>query len=183
MLQETHVASSELASMEKLYSQTWGFRLDEGKPFLSFWVPASGVAILVNPYGKVKAANLRYNNCGRLCNCASHQKASREMYFKTLKRFELPATDHVLVGGDFNCTMEISDRCYQPSAANHALPGLESLLATWALVDSIASPDGMPKEIIRAWCRETYMYCNPLPSEDEASARLERWYGSVYLVN
>lgn len=53
-----------------------------------------------------------------------------------------PLTDKVVVGGDFNCTMDPRlDRSHYRRVSDHESPAFAHLVAQWGLVDALTPPD------------------------------------------
>lgn len=133
-LQETHVEAPEVAYIGDIHARAWGFRNGPQDPALSFWSAAqdnkAGVAVLVNPYGHIKnarpalqaywtqhfmaiAGEYAGTTCLYICVYAPHQRAQRETFYRRLGNIDLPFTDNLIVGGDFNCTLDSRlDRSY-----------------------------------------------------------------------
>lgn len=119
------------------------------------------VAIFVDPYGQLsdvrpvlqKAWTANFmaitgKYAGGLflfvCVYAPHQRAHREGFFSNLSELELPPVEKIIVGGDFNCTLDARlDRSYFRSATTHASPALSSLIAKWLLVDAVRPPEDL----------------------------------------
>lgn len=65
-----------------------------------------------------------------MCNIyAPHQNAEKEQFYDGLQSIEFVKDDTVLVGGDFNCTLDDkAGRTYHGSTQGHDSPALTSLL-------------------------------------------------------
>ncbi|KAJ8575389.1 hypothetical protein ON010_g3826 [Phytophthora cinnamomi] len=177
LLQETHVAEADVAKFTDLYASGWGFRTGTHCPTRSFWSPAhekkAGVAILVDPYGAFTDVSPLFEDQwgahfmavqGRI-----HGHALIIVNVNTL----------VAVGGDFNCTLDDeADRSYISRTGVHDSPALRGLLATWGIIDPVASarPKHWRHDQLRRHHTETHTYHYPVDGHGEASSRLDRWY-------
>ncbi|POM59233.1 reverse transcriptase, partial [Phytophthora palmivora] len=203
ILQETHVNSKEVLQYEKVFATRWGFRQGPGQQQLSFWSPSNnrkgGVAVLIDPYGSFKnvtpvlkehwtphfIAVQGYLGGKRtvVCNVyAPHLYAEREEFYKNLQAFDLPKDALVLVGGDFNCTLnDEADRTYHHGAAGHDSPRLRELLSQWGVLDpvAIARPSHWAKYDLVKHHNDTHTYHYTISGKGEASSRLDRWYVSA----
>jgi hypothetical protein len=110
-LQETHVEPEDVLFVTRRHAQTWGFRTGAGCAPLSFWAPSrdkkGGVAILVDPYGRIKEAQpalaeqwsphfmaVTASQDGEkviyVCIYAPHRKGPREAFYRDLLTLDLP---------------------------------------------------------------------------------------------
>ncbi|OWZ03203.1 Reverse transcriptase precursor, partial [Phytophthora megakarya] len=108
-----------------------------------------------------------------------HLKAPRETFFRYLASIDLPPTDMVMLGGDFNCTLNATlDRC-NAGEGDHGSPALQELLDNWGLADSI-DKFRQPRwtfSSLRKHYAETHTYRYRY-RDVLASSRLDRWYTS-----
>jgi exonuclease III len=198
-LQETHVEPGDVDYFTGLHAKTWGFRVGTGCPTLSFWSPSEdkkgGVAILVDPVQPAMqekwsphfmAVTGRHDNEVVLYVCvyAPHQKGAREVFYWGLADVALPSCTRILLGGDFNCTLDARfDRSHYRQQSDHASPGLEALLMRWGLGDAVTSPLDGDLTTMSDFHTQTHTYQYTLPSGEQASARLDRWYTSAELAD
>jgi hypothetical protein len=76
-----------------------------------------------------------------VCIYATHQIGRREEFYANLKQLELPHRDRLVVGGDFNCTLDARmDRIHFRLHARHDSVECAALLAHWGLVDALDPP-------------------------------------------
>lgn len=66
--------------------------------------------------------------------------------------------------------------------SDHESPALRALLAKWGLVDALPAPDDKGQMNMQEHFERTHTYRYPLPSGQEATARLDRWYLSAPLL-
>jgi hypothetical protein len=93
---------------------------------------------------------------------------------------DLPATARMLVGGDFNSTVDPRlDRSHYRKNSDHGSPGLMALLDQWGLADVVTPPVERDERTVRKFYEQTHTYRYTLPDGAAASARLDRWYTSV----
>lgn len=159
-IQETHVEPEEVDKFRQHFAGRWGFRCGADQPEHSFWAASEnrkgGVAILIDPYGAFKHATpwhkerwsphfvaARGTLDGQsvtVCNIyAPHQDAARERFYNSLQDIEFVKEDLLLIGGDFNCTLdEEADRSYHGNPQGHDSPALRGLLTIWGVLDPIA---------------------------------------------
>lgn len=169
-LQETHVEQEEVGHMQDQHANAWGFRRTTRDSALSYWSSSShrkgGVAILTDPYGHleatqpcmVKAWNSHFMAITGVYAgttilfirvYAPHRRGQREAYYRRLGNLDLPVVDKIVVGGDFNCTMDPRlDRSWLRKVSSHDSPALSSLLAKWGLVDALSPPDDVDHWIL-----------------------------------
>lgn len=202
ILQETHLTDAEAVHMHQRHARSWGFRSGVVGGPLSFWAPATdrkgGVAILVNPYGgfgNAKAVLTDHSSPHFIAICgvyagtsflvvnvyAPHLRAKRERFYRALADIHVPETDVVLLGGDFNCTMDaLRDRSYALRATDHHSPGRALLLERWHLMDALVetTADSHNEVGLSQLHHRTHTYRYTLLDGAEASARLDRWYTS-----
>lgn len=203
LLQETRVTQGGVSALENQHARGWGYTVDRSANPLSFWSPATatrgGFAILFKPDalltaprpvweehwspwfmaaeaelsgGPVTIINVYGPSCQR--------KQEREELFAALRGLPRPA-GRLLLGGDFNCTLDPELDRSHGSRATHGSDELQRLLEHWQLRD--ASQDDQDcvrregdKRDYHARCH-TYWY--QLPNGDLASSRLDRWYVST----
>jgi exonuclease III len=204
LLQETHVGVDDVDYMTRLHARTWGFRAGKDCPTLSLWSPAEdkkgGVAIMADPYGLVKELTpaleehwtahfmaatgvLEGTQMLYICVYAPHQYGPREQFYRGLQRITLPRHDRILMGGDFNCTLDPrADRSHVLSRSNHESEALRALATFWGLVDAVDIPDGGTAKELAAFHNQAHTYRYVLPSGAPASARLDRWYTTANLT-
>lgn len=90
----------------------------------------------------------------------------------------------MLVGGDFNSTLDARlDRSFYRKVTGHDSPGLRSILTKRSLMDALSDPGDIPVSKVLSWYDETHTYRYTLSSGMEASARLDRWYGTACLAD
>lgn len=202
ILQETHVTASEIDLHQKRFAARWGFRRGRDQPEYSFWSPANnrkaGVAILIDPYGAFKEAAPYLEELwtphfmavtGTLngksvvvCNLyAPHLPAPREAFFASLQSIVFPADTLIMIGGDFNCTLDDPvDRTYQ-TKGGHDSPALRALLNLWRLLDpvAVARPTRWTNAERQRHQLETHTYHYKIQDKGIASSRLDRWYVSA----
>ncbi|KAE8990330.1 hypothetical protein PR001_g21516 [Phytophthora rubi] len=119
-----------------------------------------------------------------VCIYAPHQKGPREAFYRKLSDLDLPQADKLVVGGDFNCTLDPRlDRSWFRKHSGHDSPALAELLANWGLVDALVPQDGATLADTAAYYENTHMYTYTVHEGVEASARLDRWYISAPLVD
>ena len=110
-LQETHVTKKNKGLWETEWGKKW---------FISQGTTASrGTVITSNPKSKVVLSNVSRDNDGRyiicsakienvvytLCNLYAPNQDSPEFFEKIIKTLENYSSDHVIIGGDFNLTL------------------------------------------------------------------------------
>ncbi|KAJ8523568.1 hypothetical protein ON010_g17551 [Phytophthora cinnamomi] len=200
LLQETHGDEAEVAKFMDLYATGWGFRTGTHCPTRSFWSPAlekkAGVAILVDPYGAFTdvsplfedqwsahfmAVQARiHGHALIIVNVdAPHRVPQRERFFRQLAVMQLPSNTLVAEGGDFNCTLDNeSGRSYTSRTEALDSPALRDLIATWGIIDPVASarPKHWRHDRLRRHHAETHTYHYPVDGHGEASSRLDWWY-------
>ncbi|KAE9007058.1 hypothetical protein PR001_g17056 [Phytophthora rubi] len=203
-LQETHVDAEEIDHVRRQYAKQWGFRTGSSHAALSFWSAANnrkgGVSILLDPYGHLTAVRPCLEEAWSpyfmavigqyaassflfLCVYAPHQRGRREAYYRALEQLTLPEVDHVVVGGDFNCTLDASlDRSWYRRAAGHESPALEHLMATWGLVDAFTPPNDIDHVDLNEFYEQSHTYRYTVREGVKATARLDRWYTTAGLA-
>jgi hypothetical protein len=118
------------------------------------------------------------------CIHTPHQHGPREDFYWDLFSIELPSRSRLLVGGDFNCTLDPRlDRSHFRERSGHESTALGALLTRWGLVDAISLPEKRTEQRLREFYEQTHTDRYMLPSGKEASARLDRWYTSVDMVD
>ncbi|POM79844.1 Reverse transcriptase, partial [Phytophthora palmivora] len=201
LIQETHVHSSHIENAKREYAARWGYRLGNGSPTLSYWGAAvsrkGGVGILVNPYGAFTEHRPIWQETwsphfvavsGKLDGeeiivanvYAPIDRTQREELFKALGELPFPAHGRVLLGGDFNCTLDARlDRTYAAAGANHDSPELRRLLARWDAQDCLSNmmPDQTDENRVKHFHAKYHTYRYQVNGDAESS-RLDRWYGS-----
>ncbi|GAB9477376.1 reverse transcriptase [Globisporangium polare] len=188
--------------MNEWYSKTWGFR-PEAKQGLTLWTESAtrrgGVAMLLNPYSTVTelepwledrwtphwmASRFRQHDAVFLVvNCYEPtDRVEREALFESLKAVIAEHDGPVVLGGDFNCTLNPSlDRSSVTLLSRHDSPKLRSLLAATEMEDVLE--DEMAKaedeRDHRAFHASAHTHYYTLPGGGHASSRLDRWYVSA----
>lgn len=204
-LQETHVLPGEVERMKSLHAKQWGFRRGTTDRQLSFWSTATdrtgGVAMLLDPYGRLQNPQpclthhwtsnftaLTGTYAGAtvilICVYAPHQRGKREGFYRRMGALDLPLVDKIVVGGDFNCTMDSRlDRSWYRQTSDNESPALANVLAKWGLVDAMEPPADVEHTNLDDYYEATHTYRYPVRAGVEATARLDRWYVSAPMVD
>ncbi|OWY97732.1 reverse transcriptase [Phytophthora megakarya] len=203
LLQETHVKARDVKEVSRIFSATWGFRAVT--PPLSYWSPTDdnkgGVAVLVDPYGAFSNVTpllehkwsphfmelqgfLGGSPVVLLNIYAPCKRGKREAFFTGLAELQIPRDCKVLMGGDFNCTLDpVLDRNRPTAPGVHDSPALRRLLRNWALEDAIMpfrpSRDGWTAPTIAHHHALTHTYGYTVKVGGTGTSRLDRWYLSA----
>lgn len=203
LLQETRATEAVISALASQHARGWGYKADHSKGQLSLLSPASptagGVAILFKPDvlrspprplwqqhwspwfmaaeaelagGWVTIVNV-YGPSGR-------RKKERKALFARLRALPRP-TGRLILGGDFNCTMDPELDRSHGTRADHGSAELQRLLEHWGLRDaSQAEQDCVRSDVDKQdyhALHHTYKY--RLRSGNLATCRLDSWYISA----
>jgi hypothetical protein len=112
-----------------------------------------------------------------VCIYAPHQPGPREQYYWQLEALPMPIGASLLVGGDFNCTLDPRvDRSHFRIHSAHESAGLAALMSKWGLGDALTLPTARDEQALRKFYTQQHTYWYKLPSGEPASAGLDRWY-------
>jgi exonuclease III len=200
LLQETRATKNWAEKLQERYAHGWGFKAAAEQLPLSHWTStkraAGGVAILLHPQSTFRTLQPIWEDmwgphCLALsgdvagltvtlvCVYAPTDRPAREALYSALSK-KTPPTGIVLVGGDFNCTLDAAlDRSHHAGDV-HDSPKLQHLLSRWRIVDSAASNmlAAMEGGHERDFHSRTHSYRYRLADGSRASSRLDRWYVS-----
>ncbi|OWY94512.1 Reverse transcriptase precursor [Phytophthora megakarya] len=116
---------------------------------------------------------------------APHQPALREAFYRRLGEIDVPSNSLVLMGGDFNCTLDaLRDRSYSQRAKDHDSPSLRALLANWCMEDAslrFHSSETTPA-VLQNLYHDTHTYHYKIPGVGDATSRLDRWYATARMT-
>ena len=198
-LQETRATKEWSEILEKQYVQKWGIRPEQVENPISFWPSppssAGGVAMLFRPGAAVTnprpiwvehwspwfmAVEADVDGTRvTLVNVygPSGSRKARERLFLELKACPKPK-GLLILGGDFNCTLDTKMDRSHPAQQSHDSPALHELLEHWDVADAVWS--GTTEHETEASKRDFYVdqhtYRYRLPTGGLATSRLDRWY-------
>jgi len=112
-----------------------------------------------------------------VCLYAPHQPGPRESFYRHLEEIEMPSGTSLVVGGDFNCTIDPRlDLSHFRRHSSHESAGFEALQTSWRLCDALEKPTERDEQSLQNFYKRHHTYRYTLPSGEPASARLDRWY-------
>lgn len=202
LLQETRAMEEAARALQSRHERGWGYDADRAGGPLSLWSPATatagGVAMLFKPDSLLRAPRPLWQQhwtpwfmaaeaeleggpitIVNVYGPSGNRKKEREALFTTLRELPRPR-GRLLLGGDFNCTLDPELDRSHGTGADHGSNALQLLLEHWKLRDGSQDDEACVRTDAdkKEYHARHHSYKYRLRNGDLASSRLDRWYVS-----